>query len=132
MDHLYRHMCKQLELEEKFIIGGDFNITPYVIDVHREIFDESICCSLQERKALRKILNAGYIDGFRKCHVDEKAFSWWDYRGGAWKNNKGLRIDNILLSPNLGYNLINSYILSDMRSHEKPSDHVPVIVECRC
>jgi exodeoxyribonuclease-3 len=47
----------------------------------------------------------------------------------AWPRNHGIRIDHALLSPQAADRLIGVEICRDVRAREKPSDHVPVVVE---
>ena len=57
------------------------------------------------------------------------AYSFWDYQAGAWDRNNGIRIDFTLLSPQAADRLRGCVIHRDVRGWEKPSDHVPVVVE---
>ena len=56
-------------------------------------------------------------------------FSWWDYRMLAFPKNRGLRIDHILLSPELAKRCTSCMIDRNARKGERPSDHAPVVVE---
>jgi exodeoxyribonuclease-3 len=56
-------------------------------------------------------------------------FTWWDYTGGSFRRNWGMRIDYILVSERLLPKLKNCYIEKTFRKLEKPSDHVPVVLE---
>ena len=76
---------------------------------------------------MRLLLNNGFIDCFRLMHPDIKEFSWWDYRAGAFQQNKGYRIDSILASPLAANDLESCDIDLATRSLSKPSDHAPVI-----
>jgi len=58
-----------------------------------------------------------------KGNVD---FTHWDYQGGAWEKNHGIRIDHILLSASACSMIYNFSTHSQTRDLEKPSDHVPV------
>ncbi len=46
--------------------------------------------------ASRALLDWGYVDLFRERYPEQQAFSWWDYRGGAFHKKQGLRIDFVL------------------------------------
>jgi exodeoxyribonuclease-3 len=59
----------------------------------------------------------------------EKSFTWWDYRMNAFKRNQGLRIDHILLSPELASRCRACSIDVAPRRLERPSDHAPVLTE---
>ena len=41
----------------------------------------------------------GLTDLFRHLRPEERKFSWWDYRGGAFHRGLGLRIDLLLGAP---------------------------------
>jgi exodeoxyribonuclease-3 len=56
-------------------------------------------------------------------------YTFWDYQAGAWPRNHGIRIDHALLSPQAADRLTGFEIHRDVRGREKPSDHVPVVVE---
>jgi exodeoxyribonuclease-3 len=126
------HVTKFIEQEQKqfpnLAIVGDFNIAPEDIDVHDT--NEWIGCihvSPKERLALKNILDKGLHDSFRKFTQSEKQYSWWDYRAQSFRRNRGLRIDLILLSNQLLNTCTESTIYKDIRKHEHPSDHAPVV-----
>ena len=56
------------------------------------------------------------------------SFTWWDYRGGSFRKNHGLRIDLILASANLIEHIPESSVDITPRGWEKPSDHAPVSI----
>ena len=58
-------------------------------------------------------------------------YTFWDYQAGAWQRNNGIRIDHLLLSPQAADLLADARIARDVRTQERPSDHVPVVVELR-
>ncbi|QBQ56420.1 exodeoxyribonuclease III [Nitrosococcus wardiae] len=112
----------------KFIVLGDFNVAPGDGDVHNpEIWHETILCSTPEREALKKILDLGFHDSFRLFGQEGQSFSWWDYRGGAFRRNWGLRIDLILISKALVPKCTGCAIDKEPRCLQRPSDHAPVI-----
>jgi exodeoxyribonuclease-3 len=114
--------------EEKIFIGSDYNIAPFDIDVYApEALKNSTCFTYEERQKLRTILNMGFVDNFRIIHPEKQEFSWWDYRAGAFEQNKGMRIDSIISSSNAVANLKDCTIDYKAREKQKPSDHAPVI-----
>lgn len=127
-------LCKQIagELEdhEACILLGDFNIAPADADVHDPVaWEGKVLCSEAEREALRKLLDLGLTDVFRKFEQEENSFSWWDYRQAAFRRNRGLRIDLILASEALSKSCLACRIDVEPRRLERPSDHTPVIAE---
>ena len=111
---------------------GDFNVAPEDRDVHDpKRWEGEIHVSEPERAAFRKLLQLGLADAFRLFPQPEKEFSWWDYRLNAFQRGWGLRIDEILLSPELAARCAACVIDTRPRSLERPSDHAPVIAELR-
>ena len=49
--------------------------------------------TVEERSRLGALLDLGLRDLFREGNPDTRAFSWWDYRAGAFARGHGLRID---------------------------------------
>lgn len=116
--------------DENIVIGGDFNIAPFNIDVYSpKDLENSTCFTLGERQIFRKLLNNGWIDLFRLKNNDLQEYSWWDYRAGAFQKDHGMRIDFLLGNSTLSNFLKNAFIDKEPRSNQKPSDHTPVIIE---
>ena len=131
---LRAHLSNLLTFDEIQIFGGDYNCAAEEIDV----FDPkslrgTICFHDLERQKFRSLLNLGLIDSYRSTNPQGQAFSWWDYRGGSWQHNKGMRIDYLLTSPQAADKIISATIEDNgVRDQEKPSDHCPVCVTIEC
>jgi exodeoxyribonuclease-3 len=119
-----------LARHQKLALLGDFNIAPEECDVHdATLWEGQVLFSLPEREAFREMLGLGFEDSFRLFDQPEKSYTWWDYRMMAFRRNMGLRIDHILLSPELARVCTACTIDRTTRKLERPSDHVPVMVE---
>jgi len=135
LQHLKNHVEHQLSFEEKLVLGGDFNVTPSIHDVHGGAQETGkLHCSIPERLALKSLTNMGLIDAVRERHpIGTKSgsalYSWWDYRSGGWQQNKGMRIDMLYLSPQAADCLGEAGIDIQPRSLPKASDHAPVWCE---
>ncbi|GIX32474.1 MAG: exodeoxyribonuclease III [Lysobacterales bacterium] len=130
LEALKRQLEAELALHPRLIVLGDFNVAPDDRDVHDPaLWQGQIHCSEPERAALRAIMAIGLIDAFRRLHPEARAFSWWDYRQGAFRRDMGLRIDLVLLSEALLPRLVAAGIAREVRAWEKPSDHAPVWIE---
>ena len=124
--------ARLLQTYDKLILLGDFNITPSDDDVHDPaLWRDRILCSQPERGALAALLAHGLADTFRLFEQEQQAFSWWDYRAGDFARNRGLRIDLILASTELGRRCADSWIDVIPRQQSRPSDHTPVVAEFR-
>ena len=112
------------------IFGGDYNVAVEEIDVFDpKSLRNTVCFHDLERQKFRSILNLGIVDSYRAANPQSQAFSWWDYRGGSWQHNKGMRIDYLLTSPQAADKIIATAIEDrGVRDQEKASDHCPVCV----
>ncbi len=121
---------EELQRHSRLAVLGDFNVAPEDRDVHDpKVWEGQVLCSEPERRAFRRLLDLGLKDGFRLFDQPEKSFTWWDYRMGAFRRNLGLRIDHILLSPELAARCSGCVIDREPRRLERPSDHAPVIAD---
>ncbi len=122
-------IAKEKEKYPKMVVLGDFNIAP----LHEDVWDpkewqDKNLVSHQERTALNRLLRLGFVDSFTMFEQPADSFSWWDYRGASFRQNKGMRIDLVLLSSALADSCLNSSIDKTPRSWERPSDHAPAFV----
>jgi exodeoxyribonuclease III len=128
---LTRWLKSEVGLHPRLAVLGDLNIAPEARDVHDpKRWEGQIHFSEPEREALHRIMReVGLADAFRLFAQPEKEFSWWDYRLAAFQRNWGLRIDHILLSPELAKRCTGCTIDKSPRRLQRPSDHAPVIAE---
>ena len=131
LDRLHRELAERYRPTDPILVCGDFNVAPEAIDVHDpKKWAGQVLCTDDERAALRKVSGFGLTDAFRDKHAAEAGlYSWWDYRMGAFKRNRGLRIDLALCSRPLMERCVAVTIDKRPRELERPSDHAPVIVE---
>ncbi len=121
---------EEIRQRSRLAVLGDYNIAPAEEDVHDPgAWEGQVLCSPREREAFRALIGLGLKDSFRLFTQPEKSFTWWDYRMNAFKRNLGLRIDHILLSPELATRCKACRIDLEPRRLERPSDHAPVIAE---
>ncbi len=130
MRRLKTHIQNLLETEIPFALGGDFNVIPAPEDVcDPKGWEGDALFTPRTRSAWREILYLGVTEAFRALHPDAKeSYSFWDYQGGAWPRNLGLRIDHFLLSPEATDRLASCEIDPSPRGEDKASDHTPVVV----
>lgn len=129
-DHFTKYLADIDNMDENIIVGGDFNIAPFDIDVYSpKDLENSVGYSLEERQKMRRILNVGYHDLYRIHNPKTQEYSWWDYRSQSFSKNLGMRIDAIIGNSIAADKLSNTYIAKSYREKDKPSDHAPVISE---
>ncbi len=124
------YLAAELSRHPQLAVAGDFNIAPEDRDVHNpKRWEGEIHVSEPERAAFRALLATGFKDAFRLFEQAEKEFTWWDYRLMAYQRGWGLRIDEILLSPELAARCVGCRIDRSPRELERPSDHAPVLAD---
>lgn len=118
---------------KKVVILGDFNIAPFEHDVWSSKQLRNVVSHTELEKnhlqELQKSLN--WIDTARFfTPQSEKLYSWWSYRNRDWKkSNRGRRLDHIWVTPALKDDLISYSDIKEARDWERPSDHIPIIIE---
>jgi exodeoxyribonuclease-3 len=113
---------------KELLICGDFNVAPHERDVWNPVqWEGQVLFSQPEKDAFERLISWGFEDTLRKLHPEEKIYTWWDYRAGAFHRGWGLRIDHILATPPLANRCKEVYVDREERKGEKPSDHAPVI-----
>jgi exodeoxyribonuclease-3 len=123
-------LADELGRHPNLVLLGDFNVAPEDRDVHDPVaWAGQIHCTDEERTHFRKLLEIGLVDAFRLFDQPPKSWTWWDYRGLAFRKNQGLRIDHVLVSEALRARVSACTIDKLPRKNERPSDHVPVVVE---
>lgn len=128
LGHLARYMEQLAGQYAHVVVLGDYNIAPDDRDVHDPAaWAGQVLVSVPERAAYARLCGHGYVDVFRRTTEDAGHYSWWDYRGGGFRRNHGLRIDLILATEALAAHCTHCVIEKEPRRWERPSDHAPVI-----
>ena len=122
----------QIKLK-KTVLVGDLNIAPFEHDVwsHKQLLNVVSHTKIETELLIKFMDDSNWIDVGRKYFSkDEKLYSWWSYRNRDWKkSNRGRRLDHIMVSKDLETSLQSYLSCKEIRDWEKPSDHVPLIVE---
>jgi exodeoxyribonuclease-3 len=122
--HAYLNELRKVR--PNLVVSGDYNICRLWIDIHNPEKQQHTSGFLpEEREWFQLFVNDGYVDSFREINPALQNYSWWSYRAGARKNNKGWRIDYHMLTEPLKGKIINAGILPDVVH----SDHCPVWFE---
>ena len=131
MARLVAHARGLLGREEAVVLAGDYNVCPTDADVHDPLaWAGDALCRPESRARFRELLWSGYTEAFRTLHGGASgAWTFWDYQGGAWQKDHGVRIDHILLSPHAADRLLQCGIDRAPRGWPRASDHTPVWCE---
>ena len=119
----------ELAQHPRLVLMGDYNITFDDADVwDPEGMREAIHCTTEERTHLQALIGLGLHDSMRLFPQPEKNYSWWDYREFAFRRNRGLRIDHVLVSDALKPLSTACAVDKLPRKNDRPSDHAPVVL----
>jgi exodeoxyribonuclease-3 len=103
---------------------------PTELDVYKpERWLDDALFAPEVRQAYAGLLDQGWTDALRSRHPGERIYTFWKYFRGAFERDAGLRIDHILLSPDLAPRLVDARVEKRVRAWEKTSDHAPVWIE---
>ncbi|MFQ5737399.1 MAG: exodeoxyribonuclease III [Acidobacteriota bacterium] len=132
-DSLSSYLQERRSPNEPMVLCGDFNICPSLLDTWNEKeLGGRIFHTVQERSRFQKLLDWGLVDVYRATFPQGRSFSWWDYRGGAFHKNQGLRIDFLLATRSLMARIHHVEIDRDYRKKKAgltASDHAPVLAD---
>ena len=130
MERLTTHARGLLAHEEPLVLAGDYNVIPDARDARDPAAWTGDALFLPPtRSAFRKLLGLGFTEALRATTDAAGLYTFWDYQAGAWQRNNGIRIDHLLLSPQAADRLAGVSIAKHVRSWEKASDHVPVLID---
>ncbi|KAK4721152.1 hypothetical protein R3W88_011385 [Solanum pinnatisectum] len=115
---------KELENSKPVVLTGDLNCAHEEIDIYNPAGNKrSAGFTEEERHSFEtNFLNKGFVDTFRKQHPGVIGYTYWGYRHGGRKTNKGWRLDYFLVSECIADKVHDSYILPDVDG----SDHSPI------
>ncbi|WP_019932940.1 exodeoxyribonuclease III [Nocardia sp. BMG111209] len=116
-----------------FVISGDWNVAHTELDIKNWRGNVKNAGFLPgERAWVDEILAAGYVDVVRKLHPDVPGpYSWWSYRGRAFDNDAGWRIDYQLARGQVAGRAKQAVVERAPSYALRWSDHAPVTVQYR-
>ena len=131
MERLYAHVRDLLgHDDEAIVLGGDYNVIPADEDCYDPgAWEDDALARPESRRLFRALMHLGLTDAFRAFNPEPQVYSFWDYQGGAWQKDFGIRIDHLLLSAHAADRLSASGIDKKPRGRQKASDHTPVWCE---
>ncbi|MFL6451353.1 MAG: exodeoxyribonuclease III [Bryobacteraceae bacterium] len=125
-ERLITHAAELLATGVPVILAGDYNVVPTPEDIYpTRSLDKNALIQPASRQAFTRLLAQGWTDGLRKVQPQGPLWTFWDYKFERWSADKGMRLDHILLSPNIADRLIDSGVDRWVRGEENASDHAP-------
>ena len=133
LDRLAAHIEARADRNAPLLVGGDFNVCFTALDSYGGTrFEGHIFHTVEERRLVGRLHEAGLVDLYRQKYPDNAGFSWWDYRAGSFHKNEGMRLDFLLATAPIAKRVKDVYVDRDYRKKGKvsgaiPSDHAPVV-----
>ena len=122
-DPAFLEYMSALEKKKPVIFCGDLNVAYTPDDLARpkeNVGNKGF--TLEERKGIQNIIDAGFVDTFRVFTKGNGHYTWWSHFANARARNIGWRIDYIFVSENLKSNVKKALIHKDILG----SDHCPI------
>ncbi|MBR0895576.1 exodeoxyribonuclease III [Bradyrhizobium tropiciagri] len=132
LKRLRAHAGKLLRQKVPVVLAGDYNVAPTPFDIYpTRSWDKDALIQPKSRAAFKALVDQGWCDAIRTLHPDQPMFTFWDYMRQRWPRDAGLRLDHLLLSPDLAARLAKAGVDRDVRGEEGASDHAPAWVVLR-
>jgi exodeoxyribonuclease-3 len=131
-ERLIAHAAELITAGVPVVLAGDYNVVPTEADIwpgHHE--QANALLQPQSRAAFRRLLDQGWTDALRTLQPEGPLWTFWGYLRNRWPNDKGMRLDHLLLSPELAARLAAAGVSRAARGEEGASDHAPAWIELR-
>ena len=101
-ERLISHASGLLAAGLPVVLAGDYNVVPTERDIYpTKSWARDALVQPQSRAAFRRLIDQGWTDAIRALHPTETIYTFWDYKRDRWARDAGLRLDYLLLSPDL-------------------------------
>ncbi|WP_316190495.1 exodeoxyribonuclease III [Bradyrhizobium sp. SZCCHNS2096] len=126
---LHKHAAKLIKSELPAVLAGDYNVAPTPLDIYpTKSWDKDALIQPKSRAAFKTLVDQGWCDAIRELYPDKPMFTFWDYKRNRWPRDAGLRLDHLLLSPQLAPRLLKAGVDRKIRGEDGASDHAPAWV----
>jgi exodeoxyribonuclease-3 len=131
-ERLITHAADLVEAGVPVVLAGDYNVVPTEADIWPGHHDQAnALLQPQSRAAFERLLDQGWTDALRTLQPQGPLWTFWGYLRHRWPNDKGMRLDHLLLSPILAGGLRAAGVSREVRGLEGASDHAPTWIEIK-
>lgn len=130
-DYLVAAAARAAAAGRELLVCGDWNIAHAEADLKNWKSNKKSAGFLPaERDWLTALYGAhGFVDVVRALHPGVAGpYSWWSYRGRAFDNDAGWRIDLHVATPGLAAKALKAWVDRADSHDARWSDHAPVLV----
>ena len=125
-ERLLSHAAGLYACGQPVVLAGDFNVVPTDFDIYNtRSWLKNALLQPESRACFQRLLAQGWLDALRAQFREQQVFTFWDYSRRHWETNSGLRIDHLLLNPELAPRLLSAGVDRWVRGQPHASDHAP-------
>lgn len=130
LDLVTTRMAELLADGRRAVVGGDVNIAHRDVDLKNWKGNRNAAgCLPQERAYLDRWFDSGWVDvGRRLAGEGPGPYTWWSWRGKAFDNDAGWRIDYQIATPALADVAVKAEVDRASSYDARFSDHAPLVV----
>ncbi len=129
-------LAERVDPARPFVLLGDLNVAPHPEDLWNPEAMRGVPTfhplELEEWAAIEALgLQDAVLPNLEPGGV---RYTFWDYRGGAFPRNEGMRIDHILVTPPVLARVERAWVDRTARKKQQgmtPSDHAPLGIRLR-
>ena len=126
-ERLLIHTAGLMSAGVPVVLAGDYNVVPTAQDIYpTRSLDNNALIQPESRELFARLLAQGWTDAMRMLQPDGPLWTFWDYERERWPKDKGMRLDHLLLSPEMAGRLVEGGVDRWVRGETNASDHAPV------
>jgi exodeoxyribonuclease-3 len=126
LERLAKHARTLSRLRVPVVLAGDYNVVPTDRDIYPTTsWVKDALVQPESRAAFQKLIRQGWTDAIRTRHPEQPMYTFWHYMRNRWQRDAGLRLDHLLLSPDLAQRLGDAGVDRETRGEPNASDHAP-------
>ena len=129
-ERLIVHAKNLIKAGVPVVLAGDYNVVPTPADIYpTQSLDKNALVQPASREAFQRLLQQGWTDALKSLHPSRPLWTFWDYKFERWQADKGMRLDHLLLSPQLSGLLVDAGVDRWVRGEDNASDHAPAWIK---
>ena len=130
-ERLIAHAAELRAIGLPAVLAGDYNIVPSEADIYQpHRWADDALLQPRVRRAYQRLLAQRWTDALAsRPPSPPPPWTFWAYLRNRWPRDQGLRIDHLLLSPELAPRLMATVVDRCARGEEGASDHAPTWIE---
>ena len=129
-ERLIAHAAELMSAGVPVVLAGDYNVVPTEADIYPGHHEQAnALLQPKSRAAFGRLLDQGWVDALRHGQPEGPLWTFWGYLRHRWPNDKGMRLDHFLLTPDLASALSGAGVDRAARGEVGASDHAPTWID---